>query len=64
MTTNDALPKAIFAAVDADASPMSSAALGGSGILSTLPAYQAAGNISERQDDEADDARCASHSLH
>src|SRR3954464_2831893 len=42
---NDALPNASFAAVPAEASPISSAALGGSGILSARPAYQAAGSM-------------------
>src|SRR6476646_7429675 len=42
---NDALPKASFAAVAAEVSPMSSAVLGGSGILSARPAYQAAGSM-------------------
>src|SRR5215813_2723727 len=41
----EALPKAILAAVAAEESPMSSDAFGGSGILSALPAYQAAGSI-------------------
>src|SRR6266436_6240390 len=45
MTAKEALPNAIFTATAADVSPMSSEVGLGSGILSTLPAYQAAGSI-------------------
>src|SRR5712675_2230943 len=44
ITTNDALPNAIFAATPAEVSAIWSDARGGSGTLSTLPANQAAGS--------------------
>src|SRR3981189_3280675 len=44
ITTNDALPNAIFVATAAEVSAIWSGARGGSGILSTLPANQAAGS--------------------
>src|SRR6266850_6946803 len=45
ITTNDALPNAIFAATAAVVLAIWSGSRGGSGTLSTLPANQAAGSI-------------------
>src|SRR3982074_1263299 len=45
ITTNDALPNAIFAATPAEVSAISSGPRGGSGTFSTLPGNQGAGSM-------------------